>query len=162
VDRGMFSQRSFLEGSWSLMEIAMNVHEFQRHRSLPRLVTDVVTQFTTLVSNEFRLARAEVSSNLSRAGTGLALIIGGAVLLIPALVILLNAAVQSIVVTGVAEHWAALIVGGIALLVGLIVVLIGVRLIKPRALLPSRTMEQIRRDAAVAAQQTRSSYDNAP
>jgi hypothetical protein len=131
----------------------MNVHDVHRYRSLPGLVTDIVSQFTSLVSNEFRLARAEVSYNVSRAGTGLALIIGGAVLLIPALVIVLNAAVQAMVANGFAEHWAALTVGGIAFLSGLIVVLVGVSRIKPNALMPSRTMEQIRRDAAMAAQQ---------
>ena len=87
--------------------------------------------------------------------------LSGAILLIPALVILLNAAVQAMVAEGVAEYWAALIVGGIALLAGFIFVLIGVRRIKPKALLPSRTMEQMRRDAVVAAQQTRSPHDNA-
>jgi len=131
----------------------MNVHDVHRYRSLPGLVTDIVSQFTSLVSNEIRLARAEVSYNVSRAGTGLALIIGGAVLLIPALVIVLNAAVQAMVANGFAEHWAALTVGGIAFLSGLIVVLVGVSRIKPNALMPSRTMEQIRRDAAMAAQQ---------
>ena len=131
----------------------MNVHDIRHYRSLPGLVTDIVSQFTSLVSNEIRLARAEVSYNVSRAGTGLALIIGGAVLLIPALVIVLNAAVQAMVANGFAEHWAALTVGGIAFLSGLIVVLVGVSRIKPNALMPSRTMEQIRRDAAMAAQQ---------
>jgi len=137
------------------VEVAMNVHDIRHYRSLPGLVTDIVSQFTSLVSNEFRLARAEVSYNVSRAGMGLALIVGGAVLLIPALVIVLNAAVQAMVANGIAEHWAALMVGGMAFLFGLILVWIGVSRIKPTALMPSRTMEQIRRDAAVAVQQKR-------
>ena len=59
------------------------------------------------------------------------------------------------VANGIAEHWAALMVGGMAFLFGLILVWIGVNRIKPNALMPSRTMEQIRRDAAVAVQQKR-------
>jgi hypothetical protein len=133
----------------------MAVHEFSRARSIPQLFTDVVNQFTSLLGHEMRLARAEFSENVSRLAIGLGFIIGGAVLLIPALVVLLEAAVAGLIEGGFAPYWAALIVGGAALLIGIILLLIGISRIKPENLMPKKTVEQVRRDAVVAVQQVR-------
>ena len=62
------------------------------------IFTDIVSQVTTLVRKESHLARAELSENISRAALGLGLIVGGAVLLIPALVVLLQAGVAAHVI----------------------------------------------------------------
>ena len=66
------------------------------NRSIADVLRDVITQFTTLLRKETELARVELSENVSRAALGLGLIVGGAVLLIPALVILLEAAVAAL------------------------------------------------------------------
>ena len=67
-----------------------------QNRSVADVVRDVIAQLTALLRTEAQLARVELSENLSRAALGLGLIIGGAVLLIPALVILLGAAVAAL------------------------------------------------------------------
>jgi hypothetical protein len=136
----------------------MTVHDFPRGRSLPQIVTDLVHQVTSLVGCEMKLARTEVSENISRAAIGLGLIVGGAVLLIPALVVLLDAAVAALIESGIAAHWSALIVGGAALLLGLILVFVGINRLKAKNLVPSRTIEQLQRDASVAAQQVRDTH----
>ncbi len=128
-------------------------------RSLPQLFTDVLEQFTTLLRAEIKLARAELSDKVSGAAIAIGLIVGGAVLLIPALVILLQAAVAGLNETGLAPYWSALIVGGAALLIGIILALIGVNRLKAERLVPSRTVEQLRRDAALARDEARRGPD---
>ena len=61
-------------------------------RPIPEIFTDLVSQVTNLVRMEGRLARAEISEKATRALSGMAMILLGSMLLIPALVILLQAA----------------------------------------------------------------------
>jgi hypothetical protein len=86
---------------------------------------------------------------------GLGLIVVGAVLLIPALVILLQAGVAGLVEYGIKEPWAALIVGGAALLIGVILALIGSSRLKADRLVPNKTIHQVQRDISVARDQLR-------
>jgi Putative Actinobacterial Holin-X, holin superfamily III len=127
-----------------------------RSRSFPDIFTDLFRQTTTLLSKEGQLARAEMSEKMSQVAVGIALLVFGAVLLIPALVILLDAGVAALVRRGFEPPIAALIVGGAALAVGLILALIGLSRLKAKRLVPTRTIEQLQQDAAVAKQQMRS------
>jgi hypothetical protein len=128
-------------------------------RSIPGLLSTLVNQFTHLVRTEGELARAEVSEGLSRMGTALALVVAGAVLLIPALVVLLSAAVSALVENGMSSSIAALIVGGIVLLIGIVLVVVGMKSLKPKRLIPNRTLGQLSRDAEVAKNQMRTRHD---
>jgi hypothetical protein len=92
---------------------------------------------------------------LTMIGMALGLVVGGAVLLIPALVILLQAAVAGLAGLGLAVGWASLIVGGVALMIGLAILAIGVNRLKTARLVPTKTLGQLQRDAAVATQQVR-------
>lgn len=85
----------------------------QEHRSVPKLFTDLVSQVTALFRTEARLARAEINEKIAQAGSGVGMIAAGAVLLIPALVILLQAAVAALIDQGFQSYVAALIVGGV-------------------------------------------------
>lgn len=76
-------------------------------------------------------------------------------LLIPALVILLQAAVAGLAAADLAVGWASLIVGGGALLIGLALLAIGISRLRARRLVPSKTIERLQRDAAVATQRMR-------
>jgi hypothetical protein len=134
--------------------VAQGMYDY-RSRSLPDIFADILGQATTLLRKEGQLARAEMAEKISQAAVGLGLIVFGAVLLIPALVILLDAAVAALVRNGILEHWSALIVGGSALTLGLILALVGASRLKARRLMPSRTIEQLQQDAAVAKQQMR-------
>src|SRR5256885_15146111 len=82
------------------------------NRSIADVLRDVIAQVTTLLRKETELARVELSENISRAALGLGLIVGGAVLLIPALVILLEAAVAALEQNGMRPAEAAGIIGG--------------------------------------------------
>jgi uncharacterized membrane protein YqjE len=129
------------------------------NRSIADVLRDVVTQLTTLLRKEVELARVELSENVSRAALGLGLIIGGAVLLIPALVILLEAAVAALEQSGMRPAEATAIVGGCALLVGFILIAIGISRLRVKSLMPNKTIQQLQRDAAAAKQQMRYEHD---
>jgi len=124
-------------------------------RSVPELFTSVVSQLADLVRTEGQLARAEISEKMTLAATGLGLIVGGAILLMPALVVLLEAAVAALVDNGIAPYWAALIVGGACFVLGLILLLIGVSWLRAGKLVPDKTIHQLQRDAATARSQAR-------
>jgi len=127
-------------------------------RSVPELFTSVVGQLAELMRTEGQLARAEISEKMTLAATGLGLIVGGAILLMPALVVLLEAAVAALVDNGIAPYWAALIVGGACLLLGLILLLTGVSWLRAGRLVPGKTIYQLQRDAATARSQVRPDY----
>jgi hypothetical protein len=128
-------------------------------KSIPQIFGDLLNQFTTLLSKEAQLARAEVSENITRAAAALALIVGGAVLLIPALVVLLQAAVSALMEAGIAAHWSQLIVGGAVLLIGLVLLFVGVNRLKVEKMIPNRTIHQLQQDASVAKDQMRQRDD---
>jgi len=128
-------------------------------RSIPDLFGDLVLQATALIRTEARLARTEMSENISRAGVGIGCLIAGAVLLIPALVILLQAAVNALITTDLTPAQAAGIVGGIALVIGLILAFVGMRQLRPASLMPSKTINQLQNDAAIAREQARNDND---
>jgi hypothetical protein len=134
--------------------------KFQNTRSVPDIVGDLFSQFTTLMRKEAQLARAEVSENITVVGRGLGLIVGAAVLLIPALVILLQAGVAAITEKyGLASYWSSLIVGGVTLVVGIVMASIGSRRLKGENIMPKRTVHQLQQDALVAKQQVSSDHD---
>lgn len=128
------------------------------NRSLADIFTDVMTQLTMLLRKEGQLARTEMSEKITQVAVGLGLIVGGSVLLTPALVILLQAGVSALITSKIVdEPWAPLIVGGGVLVIGLILLLVGMSRLKAEALVPSRTIQQIQSDMRVAKQQARDS-----
>lgn len=133
---------------------------FANHnRSIVDIFRDVFAQLTSLLHKEAQLARAELSENVSRATLGLGLIVGGAVLLIPALVILLEAAVAALEQNGMRPTEASGVVGGCALVLGIVLVAIGLSRLRVKNLIPNKTIQQLQHDAAAAKQQMRHDYD---
>ncbi|HET9617921.1 MAG TPA: phage holin family protein [Pseudolabrys sp.] len=131
----------------------------ERSRTIPGIVIDLIGQFTTLLRQESQLARAEISENLNRALTGVVMAVAAAVLLIPALVILLLAGVYGLEAAGFAPYWSALIVGGAAVVVGAVLMLIGINRLKAKNLIPSKTIHQLQEDAALAKRQMNSEQE---
>jgi Putative Actinobacterial Holin-X, holin superfamily III len=127
-------------------------------RTVPELLTSVVSQLADLMRTEGQLARAEMSEKMTLAATGLGLIVGGAILLMPALVVLLEAAVAALVESGLAPYWSALAIGGGCFIIGLILLLIGLRWLRAGRLIPDKTLYQLQRDAATARNQVRTGY----
>src|ERR1700716_1990152 len=81
----------------------------QNSRSIPELFSDAVGQLAKLVGNEFELARAELSEKANQAARATAMIGAGAVILIPALVLLLFAVAAGLIKAGLSEPVAHLL-----------------------------------------------------
>ena len=130
------------------------------NRSIPEIFADVVNQFTALLGKEGQLARTEMSEKITQVAVGLGLIVGGSVLLTPALVILLQAGVSALITNNiVAGPWAPLVVGGVVFLIGIVLLLVGMSRLRAEALTPNKTIHQIQSDISVAKRQMRETYD---
>lgn len=124
-------------------------------RSLAGLISDLVQQLSTLVQTEGRLLRSELRETGSKLSSGAIEIVAGAGLLVAALVILLMALVQALAQMGLGQAWAALIVGLVVAAVGYFVVQRGTKNLSADELAPTRTTEQLRKDANLVKEQTR-------
>jgi hypothetical protein len=119
-------------------------------RSIPELFSDAVGQLAKLIGNEFALARAELSEKAGQAGRAAAMMGAGAVIMIPALVMLLFAAAAALMHAGVSDPLAYLIVGVAAAIVSVALVMIGINRLSGDALKPAATIDEIERDKAAA------------
>jgi hypothetical protein len=125
------------------------------NRSIPDLVSDAFGQLAKLVGNEFDLARAELADKANQVGRASALIGTGAVILIPALVVLLFAAAAALVESGFSEAVSDLIVGGVAVLLSAALIATGVNRLSGGALKPSVTLDQVQRDKVAVKEMVR-------
>ena len=122
-------------------------------RGLGTLVSDLAQQLTTLLKTEGNLLRAEISENAKKAGAGAIEVLGGAILLLAALMVLLQALVIALAEAGLGAGWASLLVGVVVAVVGIILLKKGSAGLSPSELTPTRTAEQLKRDARVAKDQ---------
>ncbi len=118
------------------------------NKSAGGLLSDALGNISGLVRSEVDLARAEISENLTQAGVAIGLIAGAAIIALVALNVLAAALVAALTELGLDGGWAALIVG--VLLAGIAFALItkGVNDLKLSSLAPTRTMKNVKRDAA--------------
>jgi mannose/fructose/N-acetylgalactosamine-specific phosphotransferase system component IIC len=119
-------------------------------RPLGSLFTDVVSEVTHLFQTEMRLVRAEMNEKVSRVANSGALIGAGAIVMIPAVFILLLAIVRWLAVAGVPEQWGLTIVGAVIAIVGAALLMKGINNLKSPALMPDRTIRQVRADVSLA------------
>jgi hypothetical protein len=124
-------------------------------RSIPELFSDAVGQLAKLVSNEFDLARAELSEKASQVGRATAMIGAGAVILMPALVLLLFAVSAALIRGGFSEPIAYLLTGAGAALVSGALIATGIKRLSGDALKPSVTFDQVKRDKIAAKEMVR-------
>jgi hypothetical protein len=127
----------------------------QNSRSIPELFSDAVGQLAKLVGNEFELARAELSEKASQVGRAAAMIGAGAIILIPALVLLLFAISATLIRGGFSEPIAYLLTGVGAALVSATLIGIGLSRLSGDALKPSVTLDQVQRDKVAAKEMVR-------
>jgi drug/metabolite transporter (DMT)-like permease len=119
-------------------------------RSLRDLVADLGSSITTLFRKEIQLARAETSEKISQAGGAVAVIAAGGVLALAALIVLLEAVVIAIADAGLPPAAAAAIVGVVVAVLAYVLIHMGIRNLRASQLVPSRTVDALKRDAQVA------------
>jgi Putative Actinobacterial Holin-X, holin superfamily III len=125
------------------------------NRSIPELFSDAIGQLAKLVANEFELARAELSEKAREVGRISALIGAGAIILIPALVLLLLAASAALIRGGFSEPIAYLITGAGAALVSGALIATGMSRLSSATLKPAVTLDQVKRDKIAAKEMMR-------
>src|SRR4051794_38467299 len=124
-------------------------------RSIPDLVSDAFAQLAKLVGNEFDLARAELADKASQVGRATAIIGAGAVLAIPALVLLLFAVAAALIRAGLSEPVAYLITGGGAAVISGGLIAMGLSRLSGDALKPTVTLQQVERDKMAVKEMVR-------
>lgn len=118
-------------------------------RSTGSLLSDVLGSIGTLLRQEVDLARAEVDENLKRAARALGLLVVALVLFFIAMSVLVTTAISALVLAGIAEIMATLIVGVVTLILAVVLAVVGVKRLKLSSLAPSRAARNVKRDAAV-------------
>jgi hypothetical protein len=124
----------------------------REERSISQLVGDSLSQLTRLVQNEIDLARAEFFEKVSVTTAAAKFVVGGAILVIPAVVLLLLAIAAELVVLGLSQPLAYLCSGVAALFVAGVLIWLGMSRLSASALKPSATVDEIRRDKAMATE----------
>jgi Putative Actinobacterial Holin-X, holin superfamily III len=125
------------------------------NRTIPELFSDAFGQLAKLVGNEFELARAEISQKANQVGKATALIGAGAVVLIPALVVILFGIASALIRSGISDPAAYLLTGCVTALVAVGLIWIGINRLSGDALKPTVTMEQLHRDKVAAKELVR-------
>lgn len=128
--------------------------DFLHDRPLSSLFSELTRETASLLRQEIRLARAELSDKAHQAGRGAAEIAIGGLLLFVALLALAAAAVLGLML--VVQPWAAaLIVAAVVALVGGVVLAQGLAAVRTGNLAPKRTMDSLRDNTRWAKEQLR-------
>ena len=126
----------------------------QDPRSLPELMSDLAGDLATLVRKEGELIRAEVTEKVhqtTRAGGEIA---AGAILLVAALMVLLQALILAL--SKVMDPlWAAIIVGVAVAAGGYLLVKTGLKMMQPANMRPERSARQLHKDAQLMKEQVK-------
>ncbi|WP_300030734.1 phage holin family protein [uncultured Roseobacter sp.] len=112
----------------------------------PGLISAAIQQASLLIRNEMALMKREIAGKMTRAVTGIAMMILAGFLVLSALDVLTAAAVTGIAAFGVPIWAASLLVGGLAIAIAAVFFIIGRRRLTSTSLKPERSVENIRRD----------------
>lgn len=126
-----------------------------RERPITSVLTEIISELAFLVQTEIRLAKTEISEKVSGAASGAGLIGAAAILLLAGLFLILFSAVRWLAIAGIPEQWGFLIVGAIVLAIGGGMTWKGMDNLKAKALVPKRTIAQVREDISVMKEQVR-------
>ena len=127
-------------------------YEQFKQSSLAASLSATLAGFGDLFQKELRLARAEMSEKLSAKMRGGVWIAVAGLLALIALLLVLQAAVFAIASFGIALHWACLIVAGV-IGAGAAAAYYRGRADAQEDLIPTRTINQIKRDIATTKEQ---------
>ncbi|MFP3342183.1 phage holin family protein [Halomonas sp. SIMBA_159] len=127
----------------------------QKSSSMGTLLSTLLNEVTALVRGEAALAKAEMSEKTHQAMAGLgaiatagAVLFGGFLTLLAALVMLLNG-----VLPPETRPWlSAVVVGAVVTLIGVVMLKAGLKSLNAQGLMPNRTMNSLRTDKAMAKQ----------
>ncbi len=127
----------------------------QKSSSVGSLLSTLLNEVTALVRGEAALAKAEMSEKTHQAmmelgsiATAGAVLFGGFLTLLAALVMLLNE-----VLPPETRPWlSAVVVGAVVTLIGVVMLKAGLKKVRAQGLMPNRTMNSLRDDQTLAKQ----------
>lgn len=122
-------------------------------RTVTELVGDAIDQFSKLIRNEVSIARAEIAAKATQAAMGAGFLAGAALLLIPALVLLLMALAAWLSELGLNDSLSNLIAGVVGLVISGVLAYMGKNRLSPENLTPQRTINELQRDVAAVKEQ---------
>jgi hypothetical protein len=115
-------------------------------RAISALLGNALSQFSKLFQNEVDLAKAEFGDKVKKVGGALGFIAGGAVLVIPALVMALFAISSALISAGWSQPISYLASAIIAAVLAGFLFAIGINRLDARNLAPRETMSQLEKD----------------
>jgi hypothetical protein len=118
-------------------------------RALSSLLGDTLSQFAKLFQTEIDLAKAELGEKMQRAGSAIGFIAGGAMLIIPGLVMALFALSAALIAAGWSQSVSYLLSAILALVIAAILLAVGVSRLRPANLAPRETMRSLEKDRDV-------------
>ncbi|WP_254439745.1 phage holin family protein [Ruegeria arenilitoris] len=123
-------------------------------RSAPGILANALKHLSGLLHAEAKLAKEELSRNLTRAGVGLACIGIALILLMIALNLMATALVEYIAANGLSVGMASLLVGAGLALVAACLALFGRSRMSATALVPEQAMKNLQRDIEAMKEST--------
>ena len=115
-------------------------------RTISTLLGDALSQFARLFQNEMDLAKAEFGEKVQNLGGALGFIAGGAVLVIPALVMALLALSAALMAAGWSQPVSYLTSAIVAAVIAGVLFAIGLNRLDTRNLAPRETIRQLEKD----------------
>jgi hypothetical protein len=126
----------------------------QDPRSVPELLSTFTSDFVALLRKESELVRSEFSEKVGQIAKGGAEMAGGAICLLAALLVLLQALV--IALSKIMDPvWASILVGVAVAILGVVLLRAGAKAVEPSKLTPDRSARQLGKDAALAKDQVK-------
>jgi hypothetical protein len=117
-------------------------------RTIASLMGDALSQFSKLFQNEIDLAKAELGEKAQQVSVAAGFLMGAAILVIPALIMVLLALSAALVEGGWSEPAAHILSALVAMVFAAIFAVVGMQKLKPENLKPAETMQQLERDKA--------------
>lgn len=111
------------------------------------LASEAIRLSGDLVRKEVALAKTELSQNIQRAAVALGFVAAAAVIAIVTINVLVAALVAALAETELGPIWSAVIVGVVLAVLAYVLLRKGMNDLKPEALMPSRTVQNVQRDA---------------
>lgn len=117
-------------------------------RSISTLLGDALSQFAKLFQNEVDLAKAELGEKAQQVGRAIGFFAAGAILVIPALVMVLFALSASLMAAGLSQPISYLTSAILAGVIAGVLFVVGINRLDARNLVPRETMRQLEKDKA--------------
>lgn len=119
------------------------------------LFADALSQMTTLFETEIRLVRSELGEKITQAVAAVATLAVAAVLLLASLFLLLQGIVDLLIAYGWKPFAADFLVGVVIAAIGVVAIFAARKALEPAKLAPSRTLNQLGKDARVLKEQAK-------